>query len=721
MADRPGGDRDRPRRPGRSGSSGSGARGGSGTPRGGDRGGPGGGRRQTGGPSGAGGAGFRGRPGGDPRGGPSRRDFGAEGGSERSGPSGPGGPRRGFGFGGEGRDPGRDARGGDVRGREDRPFGPRRGGPPGGRPFDRGGSPGGFGGRPGPRPPFRGIRPDTTARPPDDRADTAGRHGGSHDRPWDRPARPWSSEHRGGSDRPRPGEEESRFRDRGGRPSADRPPNRPGSGRPPYDRSGPADRRPTGQRAPFGGRPSGGRPSGDRPWHDAPGRAPDPYRPGVAPSDLLAEDEELVAGRRPVEEAFVARRPARRLLVVPQRRQALERLVLHATSLRIPVVEVEGGTLTAVAGFDGHQGIALVVEPRTWAGIDDVLARALERREPPFVLVLDSLEDPQNVGTLLRSAEAAGVHGVLFPTHRQAPLTPAAIKASAGAVEHLLLCPVDDLPGALSDLRIRGLRVAAAEADAPLTAAQADLRGPLAIVVGSEGQGLSPVVRRRADLSVRIPMRGAIGSLNAAVAGSILLFAAVAQRDPAGEGGADWPRRATFDEIAASPALDDSTDQAAMDVSSPPDADGPVTGLAEMQDGAGVAGEPTSAPASAPTRARKPAPTRAAQKRSRAGTADDATPAPSPAGKASTGPRSPRAAKAPEAPASASGRRGIKAPGPTSSREASPILPSEAGPAATTRQARGKRTKVASPTDAPAGGEPDPAPDDLLPGGPTDT
>ena len=170
------------------------------------------------------------------------------------------------------------------------------------------------------------------------------------------------------------------------------------------------------------------------------------------------------------------------------------------------------------------------MEPRAFASLDDILARAVERGEPPFVLVMDSLEDPQNVGTLLRSAEAAGVHGVLFPTRRQAPLSPAAVKASAGAVEHLLLAPVDDLPGALSDLRIRGLRIAAAEADAPLTADQADLRGPLAIIVGSEGQGLSPAVRRRADLAIRIPMRGAIGSLNAAVAGSILLFAAVAQR-----------------------------------------------------------------------------------------------------------------------------------------------------------------------------------------------
>jgi 23S rRNA (guanosine2251-2'-O)-methyltransferase len=219
---------------------------------------------------------------------------------------------------------------------------------------------------------------------------------------------------------------------------------------------------------------------------------------------------------------------------VPQRRNALEQLVLHATRLRIPIVEVEGGSLTAIAGFDGHQGVALVVEPREFASLGDILARAEERGEPPFVLVLDSLEDPQNVGTLLRSAEAAGVHGIIFPTRRQAPLSPAAVKASAGAVEHLLLCPVDDLAGALADLHAKGLRVAGSEADAPLTARQSDLRGPLAIVIGSEGQGLGPAVRKRCDLFMRIPMRGSIGSLNAAVAGSILLFEAVAQRDMGG-------------------------------------------------------------------------------------------------------------------------------------------------------------------------------------------
>jgi 23S rRNA (guanosine2251-2'-O)-methyltransferase len=263
-----------------------------------------------------------------------------------------------------------------------------------------------------------------------------------------------------------------------------------------------------------------------------------------------------------VEEAFAAGRPAIRLLVVPQRREPLEKLVLHATRLRMPIVELEGGSLTSLAGFDGHQGVALVVEPRVFASLDDVLGRAAERAEPPFVLVLDSLEDPQNVGTLLRSAEAAGVHGVLFPTRRQAPLTPAAVKASAGAVEHLLLCPVDDLAGALADLHGHGLRVAGSEADAPLTARQADLRGPLALVVGSEGQGLGPTVRKRCDLLMRIPMRGAVGSLNAAVAGSILLFEAVAQRDPEGVAWraavAPWPGPRTVATHDATPTDDAS-------------------------------------------------------------------------------------------------------------------------------------------------------------------
>jgi 23S rRNA (guanosine2251-2'-O)-methyltransferase len=377
----------------------------------------------------------------------------------------------------------------------------------------------------------------------DDRPDRSRRdhEGAQGDHPNDRPPRP---DYR---DRPpRPD-----YRDRPPRPAYGDRPARPAYG----DRPPAPDYRshePRGPRDP--GVPPGPRrpPYDRRPWErdrPYPPRPPRPrYEPSAPPVEPLAEDEELVAGRRPVEEAFVAGREAHRLLVTPQRRHALEQVVLHAARLRIPIVEVEGGSLTALAGFDGHQGVALVVGPRRFASIDDILARAIERGEPPFVLVLDSLEDPQNVGTLLRSAEAAGVHGVIFPTRRQAPLTPSAVKASAGAVEHLLLAPVDDLPGALADLHARGLRIAGAEEDAPLTARQSDLRGPLAIVVGSEGQGLGPAVRRRADTFMRIPMRGAIGSLNAAVAGSILLFEAVAQRAPSG---GSTPPRAVPEPVGA--------------------------------------------------------------------------------------------------------------------------------------------------------------------------
>jgi 23S rRNA (guanosine2251-2'-O)-methyltransferase len=231
---------------------------------------------------------------------------------------------------------------------------------------------------------------------------------------------------------------------------------------------------------------------------------------------------------------FAAGRIAHRLLVVPQRRAALEQIVLHATRLRSPIVELEGGSLTALAGFDGHQGIAVVVEPREFASLADVLARART--------VTSRRSCSCSTRSRTRRTSARCCAAPRRPASTASCSRPSARRRSArlpsrrrpGAVEHLLLCPVDDLGGALADLHTHGLRVLGSEADAPLTARQTDLRGPLAIVVGSEGQGLGPAVRRRCDAFMRIPMRGAIGSLNAAVAGSILLFEAVAQRDPGG-------------------------------------------------------------------------------------------------------------------------------------------------------------------------------------------
>jgi 23S rRNA (guanosine2251-2'-O)-methyltransferase len=159
-----------------------------------------------------------------------------------------------------------------------------------------------------------------------------------------------------------------------------------------------------------------------------------------------------------------------------------------------------------------------------------MLARAVARHAPPLVLVLEALQDPVNFGTLLRSAEATGVDGVIFPERGAAPLSAAAVKASGGASEHLLLARVDSLGATIHELKERGIRVVAAEQEAPATAWQSDLRGPLAIVVGSEGSGVSGAMRRRCDLLVRFPMTGQVASLNAATAGALLLFEVVRQR-----------------------------------------------------------------------------------------------------------------------------------------------------------------------------------------------
>ena len=183
-----------------------------------------------------------------------------------------------------------------------------------------------------------------------------------------------------------------------------------------------------------------------------------------------------------------------------------------------------------LAGFDGHQGVLLEVGERRWADPAEMLARAEAAGRDPLVLLLEHLQDPMNFGTLLRSAEAAGVDGVVFPERGAAPLSAAAVKASAGASEHLLLARVESLGQALRDLQERGVHVVAADQDAPASAWDTDLTGPMAVVVGAEGEGISGATRRRVDLLVSFPMSGQVASLNAATAGALLLFEIVRQR-----------------------------------------------------------------------------------------------------------------------------------------------------------------------------------------------
>ena len=239
-----------------------------------------------------------------------------------------------------------------------------------------------------------------------------------------------------------------------------------------------------------------------------------------------------IGGRRPVAEAIAAGREAHRLLVSSTARPApeLRAITDAAHRLHLPIDRVPADQMTRLAGFDGHQGILLEVAERRWAGLDEIVARASAGDRDPFVLVLEHLQDPTNFGTLLRSAEAAGVDGVVFPERGAAPLSAAAVKASAGASEHLLLSRLPTIGEAIHELKVSGLRLVAADQDAPASAWDTDLRGPLALVVGSEGSGLSGATKRRCDVLVSFPMAGQVASLNAATAGALLLFEVVRQR-----------------------------------------------------------------------------------------------------------------------------------------------------------------------------------------------
>jgi 23S rRNA (guanosine2251-2'-O)-methyltransferase len=237
--------------------------------------------------------------------------------------------------------------------------------------------------------------------------------------------------------------------------------------------------------------------------------------------------KEWVYGRNAVYETLRAARRQPFRLWVAQGAQEKGRLTLSielALRRKALVERVPRQRLDALS--DGHQGIALECSGYPYSALPDILDLATQRAEKPFVLVLDTLQDPQNLGSLLRTAEIAGVHGVLLPFKHTVTVTPAVVNASSGASEHLLIAQAN-LAQSIDTLKEAGLWVVGLDGspDAP-SADQLRLDGPLALVVGSEGQGMRPLVRQSCDTLLRLPMKGKIESLNAAVAGSIALYLA---------------------------------------------------------------------------------------------------------------------------------------------------------------------------------------------------
>lgn len=244
--------------------------------------------------------------------------------------------------------------------------------------------------------------------------------------------------------------------------------------------------------------------------------------------------KEWIAGRNPVYEALRAsRRQFFRLWIAEgvEDSTRLSEIQALATQRRLPVERVPRPRLNALG--ENPQGVALEASHYPYAALDDILVAARGRDDPLFVLVLDAIQNPQNLGSLLRTAEAVGVHGVVIPLARAARVTPAVVSASAGACEHLLIAQAN-LAQALTELKEAGAWVVGLEAlPEALPPEKAPLDGPLALVVGSEGEGMRALVRRSCDFLVRLPMRGRVASLNAAVAGSIALYLAYRAREAA--------------------------------------------------------------------------------------------------------------------------------------------------------------------------------------------
>ena len=208
----------------------------------------------------------------------------------------------------------------------------------------------------------------------------------------------------------------------------------------------------------------------------------------------------------------------------------LGHIASKARAAGVVVVETDRRRLDAMSRTHAHQGVVAMAAVREYADVDDILAAAREKGEPPLIVVCDELSDPHNLGAVIRTAECAGAHGVVIPKRRSAGLTAVVGKTSAGAVSYLPVARVPNLPALLKDLKKEGLWVFGTAADGATPLYEADLKGPAAIVIGSEGDGMGRLVREQCDFLVSIPMRGQVNSLNASAAAAVVLYEAVRQR-----------------------------------------------------------------------------------------------------------------------------------------------------------------------------------------------
>lgn len=241
---------------------------------------------------------------------------------------------------------------------------------------------------------------------------------------------------------------------------------------------------------------------------------------------------EQIEGKNSVLEALKGRRTAYELLVSRSLREdrALAEIVRLARRAKVPVTNLPRDEIDRLARTENNQGVILRLEPFRYTGFRKLLEQAALEDQHPLLLLLDGVTDPQNLGGIIRTAEAAGAYAIILPRHRSAPVTPTVSHVASGALEHVRICTVPNLTAAVEELKRAGFWVVGADADAAQVCFEADLTGRMALVMGAEHRGISRLVREHCDLLVRIPMHGRISSLNVGAAAAVMLFEAVRQR-----------------------------------------------------------------------------------------------------------------------------------------------------------------------------------------------
>ena len=244
-----------------------------------------------------------------------------------------------------------------------------------------------------------------------------------------------------------------------------------------------------------------------------------------------AIENELIEGRNAVIEALRAGRPIDKIFIAKgDVDKTLGHIASKAREQGVVVVEADRRKLDFMSRTKAHQGVVALVAVRDYCEIADILAIANERNESPFVIVCDEISDPHNLGAIIRTAECVGAHGVVIPKRRSAGLTAIVGKASAGAAEYMAIARVANIPAALKELKAAGLWVYGTAADGACELWNTDLKGPIALVIGSEGDGMGRLVRESCDFVLSLPLKGRLNSLNASAAAAVTMYEVLRQR-----------------------------------------------------------------------------------------------------------------------------------------------------------------------------------------------